>query len=209
MTIASSSGLNEKDIEKMVSDAEQFAESDKERRSLIEEANKADSVCADTEKGKLFEVGLERILFLKNSLLAMGEFKDQLDAPEKEKVTKLIEELRELAKRGQASEADVTAEMIRVKINETQQASLGLFQKVRTLLFIPSPPLVTDGVGFLFFFLFLLWCRFMRSELRSKVPLHQTPLPPHRRSRDRQTPRLPRRRKTKKEPDGCSFPSPL
>ena len=51
MTIASSSGLSEKDIEKMVSDAEQFAESDKARRSLIEEANKADSVCADTEKG--------------------------------------------------------------------------------------------------------------------------------------------------------------
>jgi molecular chaperone DnaK len=51
MTIASSSGLSDKDIEKMVSDAEQFAETDKARRSLIEEANKADSVCADTEKG--------------------------------------------------------------------------------------------------------------------------------------------------------------
>ena len=51
MTIASSSGLSEKDIEKMVADAEQFAETDKARRSLIEEANKADSVCADTEKG--------------------------------------------------------------------------------------------------------------------------------------------------------------
>ena len=51
MTIASSSGLSDKDIEKMVSDAEQFSETDKARRSLIEEANKADSVCADTEKG--------------------------------------------------------------------------------------------------------------------------------------------------------------
>ena len=51
MTIASSSGLSDKDIEKMVADAEQFAETDKARRALIEEANKADSVCADTEKG--------------------------------------------------------------------------------------------------------------------------------------------------------------
>jgi len=51
MTIASSSGLSDKDIEKMVSDAELYAEADKARRSLIEEANKADSVCADTEKG--------------------------------------------------------------------------------------------------------------------------------------------------------------
>jgi len=53
MTIASSSGLSDKDIEKMVSDAEQYAESDKERKALIEESNKADSVCADTEKGTL------------------------------------------------------------------------------------------------------------------------------------------------------------
>ncbi|KAF5357281.1 hypothetical protein D9758_005917 [Tetrapyrgos nigripes] len=111
MTIASSSGLSDKDIEKMVSDAEEYAETDKARRNLIEEANKADSVCADTEK-------------------AMNEFKDQLDATEKEKVTKLITELRELAVKGQAAEPSVNADIIREKINETQQASLGLFQKV-------------------------------------------------------------------------------
>ena len=51
MTIASSSGLSDKDIEKMVADAEQYAETDKARRGIIEEANKADSVCHDTEKG--------------------------------------------------------------------------------------------------------------------------------------------------------------
>ena len=64
MTIASSSGLSDKDIERMVSEAEQYAETDKARKQLIEEANKADSVCADTEK-------------------AMNEFKDQIDATEK------------------------------------------------------------------------------------------------------------------------------
>ncbi|KAF7973060.1 hypothetical protein HWV62_16362 [Athelia sp. TMB] len=111
MTIASSSGLNDKDIEKMVADAEQYAESDKARKSLIEEANKADSVCADTEK-------------------AMNEFKDQIDAAEKEKVSKLVGELRELALKGQAADATVTAELIKEKIDATQQASLGLFQKV-------------------------------------------------------------------------------
>lgn len=56
MTIASSSGLNDKDIEKMVADAEQYAETDKARRSLIEEANKADSVCSDTEKGEYLDL---------------------------------------------------------------------------------------------------------------------------------------------------------
>jgi len=111
MTIASSSGLNDKDIEKMVADAEQYAETDKARKNLIEEANKADSVCSDTEK-------------------AMNEFKDQLDAAEKEKVSKLISELRELAVKGQAADPSVTAENIKEKIDATQQASLGLFQKV-------------------------------------------------------------------------------
>ncbi|KAF8648534.1 hypothetical protein AX16_006238 [Volvariella volvacea WC 439] len=111
MTIASSSGLSDKDIEKMVADAEQYAETDKARRDLIEEANKADSVCADTEK-------------------AMNEFKDQLDATERDKVTKLISELRELAAKGQSGDASLTVDTIREKINETQQASLGLFQKV-------------------------------------------------------------------------------
>ncbi|CDO68854.1 hypothetical protein BN946_scf185035.g7 [Trametes cinnabarina] len=111
MTIASSSGLSDKDIERMVEEAEQYAETDKQRKALIEEANKADSVCSDTEK-------------------AINEFKDQIDATEKEKVEKLIAELRELAVKGQAGDASVDAEKIREKINETQQASLGLFQKV-------------------------------------------------------------------------------
>ena len=40
MTIASSSGLSDKDIERMVSEAEEYAETDKARKGLIEEANK-------------------------------------------------------------------------------------------------------------------------------------------------------------------------
>jgi molecular chaperone DnaK len=111
MTIASSSGLSDKEIERMVADAEQYAESDKERKNVIEESNKAESVCADTEK-------------------AMKEFKDQLDKDEKEKVEKLVAELREIAAKGQAGDSSLTADGIREKINETQQASLGLFKKV-------------------------------------------------------------------------------
>ena len=111
MTIASSSGLSDKDIERMVSESEQYAETDKARRLVIEEANKAESVCSDTEK-------------------AMNEFKEQLDATEKEKVTKLVAELREIAAKGQGGDASITADTIREKINEAQQASLGLFQKV-------------------------------------------------------------------------------
>lgn len=60
----------------------------------------------------------------------MNEFKDQLDATEKEKVEKLVAELRELAVKGQAADESITADTIREKISEAQQASLGLFQKV-------------------------------------------------------------------------------
>jgi molecular chaperone DnaK len=60
----------------------------------------------------------------------MNEFKDQLDAAEKDKVTKLITELREIAAKGQHGDASVNAEQIKERIHETQQASLGLFQKV-------------------------------------------------------------------------------
>lgn len=51
MTIASSSGLSDKQIEDMVADAERYSEEDKARREVIEESNKADSVISDTEKG--------------------------------------------------------------------------------------------------------------------------------------------------------------
>ena len=61
----------------------------------------------------------------------MNEFKDQLDAAEKDKVNKHVTELREIAAKGQAGDGAVTADAIREKINETQQASLSLFQKVR------------------------------------------------------------------------------
>jgi len=111
MTIASSSGLSDKDIEQMVADSEKYADADKARRALIEESNKAESVCHDTEK-------------------AMNEFKDQLDTAEKEKVTKLVTELRELAVKGQAGDSSITAEQIKEAVGATQQASLGLFQKV-------------------------------------------------------------------------------
>ena len=60
----------------------------------------------------------------------MEEFKDQLDAAEKEKVAKHITELREIATRALGGDESVTADTIREKISATQQASLGLFQKV-------------------------------------------------------------------------------
>merc|ERR1712226_1667603 len=111
MTIAAGSGLSDQEIERMVNDAEQHAEADKARRVVIEEANRAQSVAGETSK-------------------AMAEFKDQLDKEEAEKVQKLVEELEGLASRGISGDAELTADEIKAKIDETQQASLGLFKKV-------------------------------------------------------------------------------
>ena len=52
MTITLSSGLSNKEIERMVVDAEQYMEQDKARCNIIKKSNKAESVCADTEKGE-------------------------------------------------------------------------------------------------------------------------------------------------------------
>ena len=50
ITIQASGGLSEDDIEQMVKDAEENAESDKERRELIEAKNQAESLIHSTEK---------------------------------------------------------------------------------------------------------------------------------------------------------------
>lgn len=111
MTVASSSGLSDKDIERMVDDAEKFADEDKARKNVIEMANKADSFCADTDK-------------------AMAEHAAQLDGQDKSKLEELLKELREVAVKGQTGDASVTAEGIKEVMDKAQNASLSLFQKV-------------------------------------------------------------------------------
>ena len=60
----------------------------------------------------------------------MAEFESQLDAAEKDKVKKLLGELREIAAKGAAGDASVKPEDIKSALDAAQQASLGLFQKV-------------------------------------------------------------------------------
>ncbi len=50
ITIQASGGLSDEDIEKMVRDAEENAEADKERRELVEARNQAESLIHSTEK---------------------------------------------------------------------------------------------------------------------------------------------------------------
>ncbi|TKA80132.1 Heat shock 70 kDa protein [Friedmanniomyces simplex] len=111
ITIASGSGLSDSEIENMVADSEKYAETDKERKSAIEAANRADSVVNDTEK-------------------ALKEFEDKLDKSEAEKIREKIAEMREVIAKNQSGEGSLTAEELKAKTDELQNASLTLFDKM-------------------------------------------------------------------------------
>ncbi|VEU19657.1 DEKNAAC100258 [Brettanomyces naardenensis] len=110
ITVAGSSGLTDSEIEKMVDDAEKFKEEDKTRKESIENANRADQLCNDTEK-------------------SLTEFGDKLDKAEVAEVKRLITELRELVVKVNGGEA-VAADSIKQKLDELQQKSLKLFEQM-------------------------------------------------------------------------------
>lgn len=111
ITIASGSGLSDSEIESMVADSEKYADADKERKSAIESANRADSVLNDTEK-------------------ALNEFADRLDKTEADGIREKISSLREFVSKGQAGEGAATAAEIKEKTDDLQMASLNLFDKM-------------------------------------------------------------------------------
>ncbi|CAH8487157.1 unnamed protein product [Dicrocoelium dendriticum] len=105
IVIRSSGGLSKDEIENMVRNAEQYAETDKRRRELVEVINQAEGIVHDTES-------------------KIHEYKDQLPADEREKLTKQIEDLRSRLN----NKENETIESIRAATNELQQASLKLFE---------------------------------------------------------------------------------
>ena len=111
ITIASGSGLSDNEIENMVSDAEKYGAQDKERKSAIEAANRADSVLNDTEK-------------------ALKEFEDKLDKAEADAIKEKIDSLREYVAKNQTGEGTATAEEMKAKIDELQTTALTLFDKM-------------------------------------------------------------------------------
>ncbi|CDR41481.1 CYFA0S07e02696g1_1 [Cyberlindnera fabianii] len=110
ITVAGSSGLSDSEIEKMVNDAEIYAEQDKARREAVENANRADQTVNDTEK-------------------SLKEFEDKIDKAKAEEVTKQITSLKELIARAQAGE-DVDATELKTKTDELRTASLKLFEEL-------------------------------------------------------------------------------
>jgi molecular chaperone DnaK len=76
VTIQGASNLNEKEVEEMLAEAEKFASADKEKRENIDLKNQAEALCLEAEK----ELSL---------------FKDNISDDKKQKITKLIETIRQ------------------------------------------------------------------------------------------------------------------
>ena len=97
ITIQASGGLSDEDIEKMVKDAEENAEADKERRSLIEAKNQAESLIHSTEKSveehsdKVDPTTVEAIE------LAIAALKDELETDDVGKIKAGIQNVTEAA----------------------------------------------------------------------------------------------------------------
>ncbi|GAA6191373.1 molecular chaperone DnaK [Phaeobacter gallaeciensis] len=97
ITIQASGGLSDADIEKMVQDAEENAEADKERRELIEAKNQAESLIHSTEKSmeehsdKVDPTTIEAIE------LAIVALKDEIETDNAEKIKSGIQNVTESA----------------------------------------------------------------------------------------------------------------
>ena len=97
ITIQASGGLSDDDIEKMVKDAEENAEADKERKELVEAKNQAESLVHATEKSieehgdKVDPSTVEAIE------LAVAALKDELETDNADKIKSGIQNVTEAA----------------------------------------------------------------------------------------------------------------
>jgi molecular chaperone DnaK len=106
ITIQASGGLSEDDIEKMVKDAEENAEADKERRALVESRNQAESLIHSTEK-------------------SVEEHSDKVDPSTVEAIELAISALKD-----DLEKDDVTADKIKSGIQNVTEAAMKLGEAI-------------------------------------------------------------------------------
>ena len=97
ITIQASGGLSDADIEKMVKDAEENAESDKERRELIEAKNQAESLIHSTEKSMEEHADKVDPTTVEAIELAIAALKDELETDNADKIKSGIQNVTEAA----------------------------------------------------------------------------------------------------------------
>jgi molecular chaperone DnaK len=97
ITIQASGGLSDDDIEKMVKDAEENAEADKERKDLVEAKNQAESLIHSTEKS-LAEHGSKVDPTTVEAIeLAIAALNDQLETENPEKIRSGVQNVTDAA----------------------------------------------------------------------------------------------------------------
>ena len=112
ITISDSSGLDESEIEKMKSDAEKYAEEDKQKRESVEARNQLDGMTYQLEK--MVEEGKEKIPEdeQKEATDLVEEVKKTLENPEasaeelSESTTKVIELMQKVGQHLQPEEGE-------------------------------------------------------------------------------------------------------
>ena len=106
ITIQASGGLSDADIEKMVKDAEENAEADKERRELVEARNQAESLIHSTEK-------------------SVEEHSDKVDP-----TTVEVIELSIAALRDDLEKEDITADKLKAGIQNVTESAMKLGEAI-------------------------------------------------------------------------------
>ena len=97
ITIQASGGLSDEDIDKMVKDAEENAEADKERRELIEAKNQAESLVHSTEKSMEEHADKVDPTTIEAIELAIAALKDELETENADKIKAGIQNVTEAA----------------------------------------------------------------------------------------------------------------
>ena len=97
ITIQASGGLSDDDIESMVKEAEENAESDKERRELIEAKNQAESMIHSTEKSMEEHADKVDPTTIEAIELAIAALKDDLETDNTDKIKSGIQNVTEAA----------------------------------------------------------------------------------------------------------------
>jgi chaperone protein DnaK len=106
ITIQSSGGLSERDVEKMVQDAERYAEQDKKRKENIETRNTADALLYNTEK-------------------SLNEHRSKVPEQDINQIEKELSELKELL-----SDSDADAEVLKAKVESVRTVSMKIGEAV-------------------------------------------------------------------------------
>ncbi|MCX8158519.1 MAG: molecular chaperone DnaK [Candidatus Diapherotrites archaeon] len=109
--IVASQKLDEKEIERMRKEAEQFAEADRRKKEEIELINQADSVAYSTEK-------------------LLNEIKDKVSEDKIKKIESALKDLKQELDKEQKDVQKIRNYLEKLN-NEVQQASIEMYQKAR------------------------------------------------------------------------------